>query len=156
MSTPDTIRNIALVGHSSTGKTSLVEAMLYTEGTTNRLGSITDGTTKSDHTDAEVHRQISISASLLHCNWKNNRINILDTPGYADFVGDAKAALWAADVSVILVDAGNGVEVGTDKVWNFAAEYGRPAPRQVWTAASGSVSATPPRRPTMSPRRCAG
>ena len=127
MSTPDTLRNIALVGHSSTGKTSIAEAILFRAGITNRLGTVQDGTTKSDFTLAEINRGISIAASFLHCSWKNTRLNIVDTPGYSDFIGDAKAALWATDNAVVLVDAASGVEVGTDKVWGFAEEYGRPA-----------------------------
>jgi elongation factor G len=120
------IRNIALVGHSSTGKTSLSEAMLFTVGSINRLGTISDGTTKSDYTDAEINRQISISTALLNCDWRGVHLNIVDTPGYADFIADARAALWATDCAVIVVDATKGVEVGTDKVWGFAEEYGRP------------------------------
>lgn len=122
----DSIRNIALAGHSSSGKTSLAEAMLYTAGETNRLGTITDGTTKSDHTEAEIDRQISISTSVLHCAWNDTRINILDTPGYPDFIGDAKAGLWAVDAALILINAASGVEVGTDKAWAFCRDYGRP------------------------------
>ncbi len=123
---PENIRNVALVGHSSTGKTSLAEAMLFSAGVSNRLGTIDDGTTKSDYTEAEVNRKISISTSMLHCTWKNTKINILDAPGYADFIGDAKAALWAADNAVVLVHAANGLEIGTDKAWGFADEFKRP------------------------------
>ena len=123
---PENIRNVALVGHSSTGKTSLAEAMLFSAGGSNRLGTIDDGTTKSDYTEAEVNRKISISTSMLHCTWKNTKINILDAPGYADFIGDAKAALWAADNAVVLVLAANGLEIGTGKAWGFANEFKRP------------------------------
>jgi elongation factor G len=122
----DKIRNVALAGHSSTGKTSLSEAMLFTAGVTNRLGTVDDGSSRSDYTDAEIDRKISISASLLFCEWQSSKINILDAPGYADFIGDAKGALWATDCAVILVDAANGVEIGTDKAWGFAEAYGRP------------------------------
>ena len=122
----DKIRNVALAGHSSTGKTSLSEAMLFTAGATNRLGTVDDGSTRSDYTDAEIDRKISISASLLYCEWQSSKINILDAPGYADFIGDAKGALWATDCAVVLADAANGVEIGTDKAWGFAESYGRP------------------------------
>ncbi|HAA78133.1 TPA: elongation factor G [Candidatus Latescibacteria bacterium] len=122
---PDNIRNIALVGHSGTGKTSIAEAMCFSAGITNRLGTIDDGTTQSDFTDAEKERKISISASLLNCDWKGTKVNAVDAPGYADFIGDAKAALWAADNAVIAVHAQSGVEVGTDKAWAFSEEYGR-------------------------------
>lgn len=123
---PDKIRNIALVGHSGTGKTSIAEGFVFSAGVTNRLGSVDDGTTVSDFTDAEKDRKISISASLLSCDWKGTKINTVDAPGYADFIGDAKSALWAADNAAIVVHAQNGVEVGTDKAWAFSEEYGRP------------------------------
>ena len=123
---PDKIRNIALVGHSGTGKTSIAEAAVFSAGVTNRLGTVDDGTTVSDFTDAEKDRKISISASLLHCEWKGVKVNMVDAPGYADFIGDAKAALWAADNAVVAVHAQTGVEVGTDKAWAFSEEYGRP------------------------------
>lgn len=122
----DSIRNVALTGHSSTGKTSLAEALLFSAGETNRLGTVDDGTTRSDYTEAEIDRKISISTSLLYCEWQSTKINILDAPGYADFIGDAKGALWATDSAVVLVDAANGVEIGTDKAWAFAEEFGRP------------------------------
>ena len=122
----DSIRNVALAGHSRTGKTSLAEAMLFTCGETNRLGTIVDGTTRSDYTEAEISRQISITTSVLHCRWKDAKINILDTPGFPDFVGDTKAGLWAADVALIVINAASGVEVGTDKAWAFCKEFGRP------------------------------
>ena len=122
---PEKIRNVALVGHSGVGKTSLAEAMLYSAAVVNRLGNIADGTTKSDYTEAEVSRKISISTSMLHLFSRDIKINILDAPGYADFIGDAKAALWAVDNALLLVDAANGVEIGTDKAWGFAQEYGR-------------------------------
>ena len=115
--TPDRIRNVALVGHSSTGKTSLAEALLYSAGESNRLGTVDAGTTKSDFAEPEIARKISISMSMLHCGWNGAKVNILDAPGYADFIGDAKAALWAADNAVLLVHAANGVEIGTDKAW---------------------------------------
>jgi elongation factor G len=123
---PENVRNVALVGHSSTGKTSLAEAMLFSAGGSNRLGTTDDGTTKSDYTEAEITRKISISTSMLHCTWKNTKINILDAPGYADFIGDTKAALWAADNAVVLVHASSGLEIGTDKAWGFADEFKRP------------------------------
>ncbi len=122
---PDKIRNVAFVGHSSSGKTSLAEAVLYLAGESNRLGTIDDGTTHSDYTEAEIGRKISISTSMLHCEWKSTKINMLDAPGYADFIGDAKAAVWAADNAVLVVHAANGVEIGTDKAWGFADAFSR-------------------------------
>ena len=123
--TPEKIRNIALSGHGGTGKTSVAEAMVFSAGATNRLGSVDEGNTVSDYTDAEIARKISISTSLLHCDWKGAKVNILDAPGYADFIGDAKAAIWASDVVLTLVNAASGVEIGTDKAFNFADEFNR-------------------------------
>ena len=123
--TPENIRNIALSGHGGTGKTSVAEAMMFSAGATNRLGSVDEGNTLSDYTDAEMERKISISTSMLHCDWKGTKINILDTPGYADFIGDAKAAIWASDIALTLVNAASGVEIGTDKAFGFADEFNR-------------------------------
>ena len=123
---PDMIRNIALVGHSGTGKTSVAEAIGFSAGVTNRLGTVDDGTTLSDFTEVEKERKISVSASLLSCEWKGVKVNVVDAPGYADFIGDSKAALWAADNAVLTIHAQSGVEVGTDKAWEFSEEFGRP------------------------------
>lgn len=123
--TPEKIRNIALCGHGGTGKTSVAEAVMFSAGATNRLGSVDEGNTVSDYTDAEIARKISISTSLLHCDWKGAKVNILDAPGYADFIGDAKAAIWASDIAITLVNAASGVEIGTDKAFNFADEFNR-------------------------------
>ena len=123
--TPEKIRNIALCGHGGTGKTSVAEAVMFSAGATNRLGSVDEGNTVSDYTDAEIARKISISTSMLHCDWKGAKMNILDAPGYADFIGDAKAAIWASDMVLTLVNAASGVEIGTDKAFNFADEFNR-------------------------------
>ena len=123
--TPEKIRNIALCGHGGTGKTSVAEAVMFSTGATNRLGSVDEGNTVSDYTDAEIARKISISTSLLHCDWKGAKVNVLDAPGYADFIGDAKAAIWASDIAITLVNAASGVEIGTDKAFNFADEFDR-------------------------------
>ena len=123
---PDSIRNFALVGHSGTGKTSVAEAITFSAGVTNRLGTIDDGTTLSDFTDVEKERKISVSTSLLSCEWKGVKMNVVDAPGYADFIGDAKAALWAVDNAIITIHAQSGVEVGTDKAWGFSEEFSRP------------------------------
>ena len=98
--TPENIRNIALSGHGGTGKTSVAEAMMFSAGATNRLGSVDEGNTLSDYTDAEIARKNSISTSMLHCDWKGTKMNVLDAPGYADFIGDAKTAVWASDIAI--------------------------------------------------------
>jgi elongation factor G len=122
--TPDRIRNVALIGHGGAGKTSLSEAMLFSAGATTRLGKVEEGNTLSDfHTD-ETTRQISINTSLLFCEWKSTKINILDTPGYLDFTGEVKEALRVADVAVVVLKAVEGSEVGTDIVSRYTSEYG--------------------------------
>lgn len=113
------IRNIALLGHSGAGKTSLTEALLFQSGTTKQLGSITEGTTVSDYNHDEIGRKISINASMLHCAWDGCSIHIVDTPGYADFFSEALAATYAVEGAVIVVDATTGVEVGTERAWEL-------------------------------------
>ncbi len=120
----DAIRNVALVGHGGTGKTSLAEAMLYTSGTISRLGRVDDGTSASDFDADEIQRKMSINASALPCEWKNNKINIVDTPGYPDFIGDVIGSLRAVEVAVLLVDGTGAVDVGTESGWDLATEAG--------------------------------
>ncbi len=114
------IRNVALLGHGGSGKTSLVEAMLYITGTTDRLGKILDGNTVSDYDSEETKRGFSLSTSLLNMIWKDCKINVLDTPGYLDFVGEVNQALRVADSAVILVDGKAGIEIGTELAWSYA------------------------------------
>ena len=112
------IRNIALVGHSATGKTLLADAFLLNAGTINRLGSIQEGTTTSDYSQEEIDRQISLRASLMHVNQDGVKLNILDTPGYMDFSGELMAVSHVVDAAVLTVDAtSNGIEVGTELAW---------------------------------------
>ncbi len=118
---PDKIRNVALLSHSGAGKTSLVEAMLFNAGAINRMGTVADGTTASDHDPDEIKHKISINVTVLPCMWKNTKINLLDTPGYPDFVGEVRAALRVAEGAVIVVCAASGVEVGTEQVWDHAS-----------------------------------
>ena len=119
-------RNFSLCGHSSVGKTALSEAMLFNMGVVNRLGRIDDGTTTSDYDSAEIERQISLKVSLLNGQWQDHHLNIIDTPGYADFISEAKAALRVSDAAVAVVDSVAGVEIGTERTWNFAADYNLP------------------------------
>ena len=121
--TPEHLRNIALIGHGGAGKTSLTEAMLFSAGHTTRLGKVEEGNTLSDFHPDEIQRQISITTSLLYCEWKSQKINILDTPGYLDFTGEVKGALRVADTAVIVLKAVEGAEVGTEIVWRYANEY---------------------------------
>ncbi|HAV10060.1 MAG TPA: elongation factor G [Dehalococcoidia bacterium] len=120
------IRNIAFVSHSGAGKTSLAEAILFTAGATTRLGNIGDGTTVSDYDPEEIKRKISINLSLLPCQWKNTKLNIIDTPGYVDFIGEVKEALRVSEAAVITVSGVSGVEVGTEQVWSHVREANLP------------------------------
>jgi elongation factor G len=120
----DNIRNIALVAHNGAGKTSLSEAMLFNAKATNRLGKISEGSTISDYDPAEQKRSMSISLSLLPYIWQGNKINLMDTPGYPDFVGEVKSAVRVSESAVILVDAVSAVEVGTEQVWAYCEESG--------------------------------
>ncbi len=118
----ESIRNVVLMSHCGAGKTSLSEAILFTTGTINRLGKVDDGTTTSDYDPAEVKHKISINLSILPCQWKGMKVNILDTPGYSDFVGEVKAAVRVSEGAVIVVCAASGVEVGTEQVWGYSEE----------------------------------
>ncbi len=120
------LRNVALLSHGSAGKTSLAEAMLLNTGAINRLGNVNEGTTVSDYDEEEIHRHISLSTSLIPCEWDGHKINVLDTPGYLDFVGEVKGAIRVADGALILLDAAAGVEVGTDLVWGYADDENLP------------------------------
>ena len=120
----ESIRNIGIVGHGDAGKTSLVGAMLFSSGDVNRLGRIEDGNTVTDYDEDEIARQITISSSVAHCNWKGHKINVVDTPGYSAFVFDARTALLGVETALVVVDAVEGVEVQTEQVWGFAEELG--------------------------------
>lgn len=117
------IRNVALLAHGGAGKTSLAEALLYTSGAINRLGRIEEGTTVSDYSADEVHRKISIKSALLYSLWQEHKINIVDTPGYADFLGEVRSVLPVVDGTIIVIDGASGVEVGTERAWNYAEEF---------------------------------
>jgi elongation factor G len=120
------IRNVALVGHGSSGKTSLAEALLHRAGVTNRMGRVEDGTTTCDFDPEERQRGLSLSLSMAPFEWRNTKINLIDTPGYADFVGEVAAALRVADLAVFVVSAVDGVEVQTEAIWRMASELDVP------------------------------
>ena len=119
-------RNIALVGHGDSGKTSLAEAMLYDSGMINRLGNIEQGNTTTDYDSREIKKGITINSSLAYLNWKDRTINIIDTPGYLDFITDTKSSLRVTDSAIVVICGVSGVEVQTEKVWDFANEYKLP------------------------------
>jgi elongation factor G len=122
----DKIRNVGVVGHGGVGKTSLVEALLHAAGAVTRLGKVEDGTTTTDWDPDEIRRKISINTSVAYADWKGHRINFVDTPGYGDFIPDARAGLRVVEAALVVVDAVAGVQVQTEKVWKFANEYELP------------------------------
>ncbi len=118
----ENIRNVILLSHSGAGKTSASEAILFTAGAITRLGKVAEGTTTSDYDPDEIKRQISINLSILPCQWKGVKINLIDTPGYSDFAGEVKAAIRVVEGAVIVVCAASGVEVGTERAWSYCEE----------------------------------
>ena len=122
----DRIRNVVLLGHGGAGKTSLVEAMAYLSGITSRLGKVTDGNTVSDYDKEEIKRKFSISTSVVPIIWGKVKINVLDTPGYFDFVGEVEEAVAAADAAIIVVSGKDGIQVGTQKAWELCEKYKPP------------------------------
>jgi elongation factor G len=120
------LRNVALVGHSGSGKTQLVSALLYDAGAVNRFGKVDDGTTVTDYDEEEIARKHTLSASLAYAEWNKTKINFIDTPGMANFLSDARAALRVADAALVVIDAVHGAEVSTEKVWETADELGVP------------------------------
>lgn len=121
------VKNIALLGHAGSGKTTLAESMLYQAGITKRLGSVAAKNTVSDYHELETERQSSVFASLMHTTWKDYKINIIDTPGYDDFIGEVISALRVADTGVIVLNAAAGVEVGTDIIWEYTEAFKTPS-----------------------------
>ncbi|MEA3359187.1 MAG: elongation factor G [Thermodesulfobacteriota bacterium] len=119
----DQIRNIGLIGHSGCGKTSLAEAILYDSKVINRLGKVDDGSSTMDFEPEEIKRKVTLGTSFCPFNWKNKSFNLIDTPGENDFLSDAKICLQAAEGAILIVDAVDGVKVGTEKVWGFSSEY---------------------------------
>ncbi len=122
----DMIRNVGLIAHSGSGKTTLAEAMLFTAGAIDRMGKTNEGNTVCDYDPEEIKRTISISTAIAPCEWKNKKINILDTPGYFDFVGEVKSTLRVVEGTIIVTCAASGVEVGTEQVFKYTDEAGLP------------------------------
>ena len=120
------LRNVALVGHSGAGKTQLLSTLLFDAGAVNRLGRVDEGTTVTDFDEEEIARKHTLSASLAYVEWNKNKINFIDTPGMANFLSDARAALRVADAALVVVDAVSGVQVSTEKVWAVAEELSTP------------------------------
>lgn len=124
--TSDMIRNVALVGHGGTGKTTLLEAGLLATGVINRLGKVEDGNTVSDYDKMEIEKGYSISTSIVPVEYNKVKINFIDTPGYFDFIGEVNSAMRAVEAAVVVVDASSGIQVGTEKAWKTCREYNMP------------------------------
>ena len=124
--TSETIRNVALLGHGGTGKTTFLEAALLETGVTKKMGKVEDGNTVSDYDKMEIEKGYSINTSIVPIEWKDTKINFIDTPGYFDFVGEVNSALRAAEAAVIMVDAGSGIQVGTEAAWNACEKVSAP------------------------------
>ena len=120
----ESIRNIGVVGHGDAGKTSLVSTMLFASGDVNRLGKVEEGNTVTDYDEEEIERQVTLTSSVAYSQWRDHKINIVDTPGYSAFVQDAKMSLLGVETALVVVDAVEGVEVQTEQVWGFAEELG--------------------------------
>ena len=123
---PDKIRNIALTGHGASGKTSLAAAMLFDAGAVNRLTRVDKGNTVTDYDPEEVERKISINTAVCHLEWKDHKVNLVDTPGFSNFLWDTRAGLRAVDAAALLIDSVAGVEVSTEKVWEMMEELHLP------------------------------
>ena len=117
--TTDKIRNVVLLGHGGSGKTSLVEAIAYLAGMTKRMGSIDSGNTLSDYDKEEIKRKISLKTSVIPIPWEGYKINILDTPGYQDYIGEVEEAISVADAAIIVVSGKSGIETGTKRAWKY-------------------------------------
>ena len=133
------IRNIALVGHSGSGKTQLASAMLFDAGAVNRLGAVDDGTTVTDFDEEEIERKHTLASSVAFAEWDKVKINVIDTPGMSNFMSDTRAAMRVVDTAVVVVDAVAGVEVQTEKVWAISEELELPAS---WCS-TGSIAIGP-------------
>ena len=123
---PDRIRNVALTGHSDTGKTTLASALLYAGGVVNRLNKVEDGNTITDFDSEEIDRGISIGLATCFTPWQQHKVNLLDCPGYGIFFDETRSAMRAADAAMLCINAASGVEVTSEKVWEFAEEIGLP------------------------------
>ena len=119
----DKIRNIAVIAHGGAGKTTLVEAMLFDSGSIDRLGKVEDGTTTTDYEPEEMARKITITSAPAFCNWNGYRINLIDTPGFINFLEDMRGCLRAVDGAIVIVSAISGVKAETQKIWKYAAEF---------------------------------
>src|SRR5919202_2507001 len=119
----DSIRNLAVIGHGDAGKTQFISSLLYQAGATPRWGKVDEGTTTTDYEEDSIARKITLNSALAHLEFKDHKINLIDTPGYAAFISHARPALRVADCAIVVVDGVNGVEVQTEKTWAYANEF---------------------------------
>ncbi len=124
---PSKIRNVVLLGHSGSGKTTLTETMLFESGTVNRRGSIDQKNTVSDYHEIEHDKLKSVFSTFMHLDWRGHKINLIDTPGTNDYIGEVVGALSIADTAIYVLDAEHGVEVGTEMLWDHAKDYSIPS-----------------------------
>lgn len=124
--TSDKIKTVAIISHQNAGKTTLVETMLFTAGAINRLGSVDNGSSQVDYQTLEIEKKITISSKVMPLEWKGVKVNLIDTPGYPDFIGEVPAALYASEGAIIVIDSVSGVQVNTDKVWRYSDKYNLP------------------------------
>ncbi|MFA5353490.1 MAG: GTP-binding protein, partial [Thermodesulfovibrionales bacterium] len=117
------LRNVAIIAHSGAGKTSLTEAILFNAGAIERMGSVDAGTTTTDYEPEETSRKITVSSSIAFCDWKGTRVNLIDTPGFINFIEDARGCLRVSDGAVVIVSAISGVKAETEKIWKYACEF---------------------------------
>ena len=136
----DKIRNVALLGHGGAGKTTIAEAMAHLTGITSRMGNVTDGNTISDYDKEEIKRKFSISSTVVPVEYNKVKINVLDTPGYFDFVGEVEEAAGVADAAVIVISGKDGVQVGTEKAWELCEKNNLPRCFFVTNMDNGDVS----------------
>ena len=122
----ENVRNVVMLSHCGAGKTSASEAILFTAGAITRLGKVDDGNTTSDYDPDEVKRKISLNLAVLPCHWKGTKINLIDTPGYSDFVSEVRAAIRVSEGAIIVICAASGVEVGSEQVWAYCEEADLP------------------------------
>ena len=121
------IRNVAVVGHGGSGKTSLVDALAFVAGSSKRHGRVKEGSALTDYSPDEIEKGYSINLALAYAEWEDAKINLIDTPGFLDFAGDTEAGIFAADAALIVLGATTGVEVGTEKVWDYSRQFHHPA-----------------------------
>ncbi len=119
----ENIRNLAVIGHGDSGKTQLVSSMLHVSGSSHRWGKVDEGTTITDYEEDSIERKVSLNNNFAHLEYKDTKINLIDTPGYAAFVSHARPALRVADCALVVVDAVHGIEVQTEKTWQYANEF---------------------------------